>query len=242
MTHWITADWPAPANIYTATTLRTGGVSQGEFSSLNPADHVNDKQQHVLANRQCIKDMLALPTDPAWLQQTHSAQVVCADLVTGRPEEADASYTAKNNIVCTVLTADCLPILLCDQQGTVVAAIHGGWRGLLNGIIENTLVKMPDSEILAWLGPAIGAQCFEVGDDVRSAYINKSTQFAIAFKKQVNGKYLADIYQIAKLLLNDGSVQKIYGGDYCTVTDKERFFSYRRDGQTGRMATLIWKV
>ncbi|NOR80645.1 MAG: peptidoglycan editing factor PgeF, partial [Methyloprofundus sp.] len=147
---------------------------------------------------------------------------------------------AKNNIVCTVLTADCLPILLCDQQGTMVAAIHGGWRGLLNGIIENTLVKMPDSEILAWLGPAISAQCFEVGDDVRSAFINKSTQFAIAFKKQVNGKYLADIYQIAKLLLNDVGVQKIYGGDYCTVTDKERFFSYRRDGQTGRMATLIW--
>jgi len=241
MTHWITANWPAPANIHTATTLRTGGVSQGEFSSLNPADHVNDKRQHVLANRQCIKDMLALPTDPAWLQQTHSTQVVCSDLVTGSPE-ADASYTAKNNIVCTVLTADCLPILLCDRQGSMVAAIHGGWRGLLNGIIENTVIKMSGTEIIAWLGPAIGAQCFEVGDDVYNAFINKSAQFSCAFNPQSKGKYLADIYQIARIELNNVGVQEIYGGNFCTVTDKERFFSYRRDGQTGRMATLIWKT
>ena len=241
MTHWITPDWPVPDHIHAATTLRTGGVSQAEFSSLNLADHVNDKLQHVLENRQCIKNMLALPADPVWLQQTHSVQVACAELVTLNPE-ADASYTAKNNIVCTVLTADCLPILLCDQQGTMVAAIHGGWRGLLNGIIENTLSKMPASGLMAWLGPAIGAQCFEVGDDVRSAFINKSTQFTNAFKNHVNGKYLADIYQIARIILCDAGVQQIYGGEYCTVSDKERFFSYRRDGQTGRMATMIWKV
>ncbi len=239
MTHWITADWPAPANIHAITTLRTGGVSQSEFSSLNPADHVEDNLQYVLANRQSIKDILKLPTHPIWLQQTHGINVICADQVTTSPE-ADASYTDKKNIVCCVLTADCLPILLCDQQGTTIAAIHGGWRGLLNGIIENALAKMPSIEIIAWLGPAIGVHCFEVGDDVRNAFMSQSGQFSCVFKKQINGKSLADIYQIARILLNNAGVQKIYGGDFCTVTDKQRFFSYRRDGQTGRMATLIW--
>ena len=241
MTHWITPDWPAPAHIRAATTLRTGGVSQAEFSSLNPADHVTDLPHHVLENRQRITNMLALPADPVWLRQTHSVLVVCADQVTASPE-ADASYTSKNNIVCTVLTADCLPILLCDRQGTMIAAIHGGWRGLLNGIIENTVLKMPNTELYAWLGPAIGAQCFEVGNDVRNAFTNKSAQFASAFTKQTEDKYLADIYQIARILLNKAGVKQIYGGQYCTVTDKDHFFSYRRDGQTGRMATMIWKV
>lgn len=241
MTHWITADWPAPENIHAISTLRTGGISQGEFSSLNPADHVNDKLQHVLANRQMIKTMLALPADPVWLRQTHSIQAVCADRVTGTPE-ADASYTTQSNIVCAVLTADCLPILLCDPQGTTVAAIHGGWRGLLNGIIESTLCKMPHGEFMAWLGPAIGAQSFEAGDDVRNAFISKSEQFRAAFKNHAEGKYLADIYQIARILLNNAGVQKIYGGQFCTVRESERFFSYRRDGQTGRMATMIWKT
>jgi len=239
MTHWITANWPAPANIHGVTTLRAGGVSLGQFSSLNPADHVQDNLQHVLANRQRIRKILDLPAEPVWLSQTHSVQAVCADLVTDCPE-ADASYSVKKNIVCCVLTADCLPVLLCDRHGTMIAAIHGGWRGLLNGIIENTLHKMPAGEIIAWLGPAIGVQCFEVGDDVRSAFINKSVQFVQAFKKQNNGKYLADIYHIARILLNNAGVKEIYGGDYCTVTDINRFFSYRRDGQTGRMATLIW--
>ena len=240
MTHWITPDWPVAEHIHAASTLRTGGVSLAEFSSLNPAEHVNDRPEHVLENRQYIRNMLVLPAEPAWLKQTHSTQVVCAEQVVASTE-ADASYTTKKNVVCTVLTADCLPVLLCDQQGTTIAAIHGGWRGLLNGIIENALVKMPNTEILAWLGPAIGAQCFQVGDDVRNAFITKSGQFSSAFKQQEKGKYLADIYQIARILLNNAGVTQIYGGDFCTVTDRERFFSYRRDGQTGRMATLIWK-
>ena len=241
MTHWITADWPAAENIHTATTLRTGGVSQGDYSSLNPADHVHEKLQHVIQNRQLIKQMLALPGDPVWLGQTHSTKAVCANRVTSNPE-ADASYTTKSNIVCTILTADCLPVLLCDQQGTMIAALHGGWRGLLNGIIENTLSKMPATGLMAWLGPAIGAECFEVGDDVRDAFIRKSAQFNSAFKNHAQGKYLADIYQIARILLNNAGVQQIYGGEYCTVTDADRFFSYRRDGQTGRMASMIWKT
>lgn len=241
MTHWITPDWPAPTNIYAASTLRTGGVSQGAFDSLNLADHVHDRLSHVFENRQIITNMLALPAAPVWLQQTHSAKAVCAELATKQPE-ADASYTAKDNIVCTVLTADCLPILLCDQQGTMVAAIHGGWRGLLNGIIENTVLKIPTRNMMAWLGPAIGAQCFVVGAEVRHAFINKSVQFASAFKQHEQDKYLADIYQIAKIQLNIAGIQQIYGGQYCTVRDNGRFFSYRRDGQTGRMATLIWKT
>lgn len=241
MTHWITADWPAPANINAVTTLRTGGISQGEFSSLNPADHVNDKVQHVLANRQKINAMLSLPAEPVWLRQTHSIQAVCADQVTGIPE-ADASYTMQSNIVCTVLTADCLPILLCGLQRTSIAAIHGGWRGLLNGIIGSTLCKMPGGEFMAWLGPAISAQSFEVGDDVRNAFINKSGQFTAAFTDHADGKYLADIYQLARILLNNAGIQQIYGGQYCTVRESERFFSYRRDGLTGRMATMVWKA
>lgn len=242
MTHWITADWPAPARVHTATTLRSGGVSLAEFSSLNPALHVHDKQAHVMANRQVIQVMLDLPSEPVWLQQTHSTRVVCADHF--KPEEAvaDASYSAEKNVVCAILTADCLPILLCDQSASCVGAIHGGWRGLLNGIVANTVAKMPDTSLLAWLGPAIGAQCFEVGSDVYQAFTNQSSQFASAFMPQSGDKYLADIYQIARILLNNAGVQQIYGGQFCTVTEKERFFSYRRDGQTGRIATLIWRT
>ena len=239
MTHWIIPDWPAPLNVRAATTLRTGGFSQAEFSSLNPADHVQDNLAHVFKNRQKITRMLGLPSDPVWLQQTHSVDVICAGQ-TGQALFADASYTHQKNVVCTVLTADCLPVLLCDLQGTTVAAIHGGWRGLLNGIVENSVAKMPDTEIVAWLGPAIGPYCFEVGQDVYDLFIKKSRQFTGVFTQQSRDKYLADIYQIARITLNNAGVQKIYGGQFCTVTETERFFSYRRDGQTGRMATLIW--
>ena len=241
MTHWIAADWPAPANIHALTTLRTGGISTAEFSSLNPASHVHDKAEHVAANRQRIKAMLSLPADPVYLEQTHSVDIVCAEQVNGIVK-ADASYTTKDNIVCAVLTADCLPILLSDQQGTTIAAIHAGWRGLLNGIIENSLSKMPNSPVIAWLGPAIGAECFEVGEEVYQAFYQQSAEFSTAFKAQATGKYLADIYQIARILLNNAGVTLIYGGNFCTVTEQQRFYSYRRDGQTGRMLSLIWKT
>jgi YfiH family protein len=240
MTHWITADWPAPAYIKTATTLRTGGVSAGRFASLNPAQHVGDSSPAVLANRQAIKAMLDLPSEPMWLQQTHGNQVVAAHTMLS-DANADASYTDVDNIVCAVMTADCLPVLLCDTEGTTVAAIHGGWRGLLNGIIQNTLANMPTTELLAWLGPAIGPHCFEVGPDVRHAFVIQSEQFACAFIAKGQDKYWADIYQIAHIILNNAGVRHIYGGNYCTVTQQEQFFSYRRDGQTGRMVTLIWK-
>lgn len=239
MTHWITPDWPVASHIHAATTLRTGGASKAEFSSLNPAGHVLDKSECVLSNRHTIMQMLDLPAQPVWLQQVHGIDAVRADTVE-QGSIADASYTHKKGVICTVLTADCLPILLCNEQGTTVAAIHGGWRGLLNGVIENTLVQMASSDLLAWLGPAIGPQCFEVGQEVYQAFVDKSEQFSNAFSSQAGDKYLADIYQIARIILKATGVLKVYGGQFCTVSEQERFYSYRRDGQTGRMATLIW--
>ncbi len=239
MIHWITPDWPAPQQVHAASTCRTGGFSQGKFASLNLALHVPDDRAHVLANRELIKKQLSLPSAPVWLQQTHSTQVVCADFIKGAVE-ADASYTRRKNIVCTILTADCLPLLLCNQQGTYIAAIHAGWRGLLTGIIENTLLTAPTAQLFAWLGPAIGAECFEVGTEVRTAFIDKSPDFKSAFTRLSKEKYFADIYQLARIILKKLGVQAIYGGHYCTFTETERFYSYRRDGQTGRMASFIW--
>jgi len=241
MIRWITPDWPAPQQVYAASTCRTGGFSQGKFASLNLAQHVSDKVVHVLANRELIKNKLSLPSDPVWLQQTHGTQVVCADTI-NEETEADASYTNNKHIVCAVLTADCLPLLICNQQGNYIAAIHAGWRGLLKGIIENTLLTAPKSQLLAWLGPAIGAECFEVGAEVRSAFLDKSSDFNNAFKAHANGKYLADIYQLARIMLKKSGVHAIYGGHYCTFTEADRFYSYRRDGQTGRIASFIWLV
>jgi len=238
--NWITADWPAPSHIKALTTLRTGGVSLGRYSSFNLAEHVADKPEHVIANRQSLAQQLELSQEPKWLNQTHTEIAVCADKLTGLVE-ADASYTQVAGCVCVVLTADCLPVLLCTSDGSAVAAVHGGWRGLLNGVLENTIVQLPNTEIMAWLGPAIGAKCFEVGTEVRAAFLQKNSLFTDAFIEQENNKYLADIYFIARIILNQMGIDKIYGGQFCTVTESERFFSYRREGETGRMATLIWK-
>jgi polyphenol oxidase len=237
--HWLTPDWPAPANIHAATTLRSGGVSCGSYASLNPAMHVGDEADKVKQNRQIIKEMLALPDNPVWLEQIHSNRVVQA--ITGAPlQQADASYTAEANVVCAVLTADCLPLLVCAADGSEVAAIHAGWRGLLAGVIGNTLKAMKSNNVLVWLGPAIGPDCFEVGAEVRDAFLGKSSAFAEAFKPQSNGKWLADIYRLARIDLAMLGIDKIYGGGFCTVTEHQRFYSYRRDKETGRMATLIW--
>ena len=171
--NWISPDWPAPANIHALTTLRSGGVSEGNFARFNLAAHVNDAEEHVLANRHLLKSALSLINEPKWLNQTHTTKIVCADQLQTLVE-ADASYTQEKQCVCVVLTADCLPILLCDAKGDSIAAIHGGWRGLLNGILENSLAKLPKSRLMAWLGPAIGPQCFEVGAEVRAAFLAKN--------------------------------------------------------------------
>lgn len=237
---WLAADWPAPDNICAGTTLRKGGFSQGVFSSLNPAKHVDDNPAHVARNRNKIKETLQLPSEPVWLQQIHSDRAIQANTASG-VETADASFTCQKGVVCAVLTADCLPLLLCSRDGNSVAAVHAGWRGLLSGVVENTVKALSEENLIAWLGPAIGADCFEVGGEVREAFMNKSKFFTEAFRKQKEDKWLADIYRLARIILAASGVDQVYGGGYCTMTDSERFFSYRRDGKTGRMATLIWK-
>ncbi len=239
--NWLRPDWPAANNVQAAVTLRTGGVSQGAYKSLNPALHVNDESKNIFQNRQKIKQMLKLPAEPVWLQQIHSNRVIKAE--NNKPlTQADASYTDQAGIVCTVMTADCLPVLLSSVDGSEIAAIHAGWRGLLAGIISNTLAQFKSSQVLAWLGPAIGPKCFEVGKEVEQAFNNKSSQFNPAFESKNNDKFLANIYQLASIELSMRGVTKIYGGNFCTVSDNQRFFSYRRDGETGRMATLIWRA
>jgi hypothetical protein len=250
--HWLVPDWPAPANIHAATTLRTGGVSQGPYSSLNPAAHVNDDAEWVRHNRRIIRDMLGLPAEPVWLDQVHSNRVIKAEK-TASLQQADASYTHQSGVVCAVMTADCLPVLICSTDGTQVAAIHGGWRGLLAGVISNTVITMQiphnsqpcnrgaRGDFLVWMGPAIGPDCFEVGSEVRDAFLEKSAEFSNAFKEQGKDKWLADIYQLARIELAALGIANVYGGTSCTFTEHERFYSYRRDTQTGRMATLIWR-
>ncbi len=245
--HWLVPDWPAPVNIHAATTLRTGGVSKEPYLSLNPATHVNDLTERVLQNQKIISDMLSLPADPIWLDQIHSNRIVKAGK-TATPQQADASYSSESGVVCVVMTADCLPLLICSKDGKKIAAIHAGWRGLLSGVISNSISELAGvppiakpTDLLVWLGPAIGPNCFEIGIEVREAFIEKSKDYEKAFKVKNNGKYLADIYQLAKIELNTLGIINIYGGTYCTMTEKDRFFSYRRDNQTGRMATLIWK-
>lgn len=236
---WLPADWPAPRGVHALTTLRSGGVSKGPFASMNPALHVGDDPEHVRENRRRLAEMLDLPAEPLWLEQVHGVRAVQADAVRGL-QQADASFTAARGIVCAVLSADCLPVLLCTQSGAAVAAAHAGWRGLLGGVIENTVAALPQEPLYAWLGPAIGAQRFEVGDEVRAAFAAKSSAFVAAFAPQGNGKWLADIYRLARLTLQSIGIQAVYGGGYCTVCDSARFFSYRRDGCTGRLASLIW--
>jgi YfiH family protein len=238
--HFLFPEWPAPSSVHAATTLRTGGVSTGSYTSLNPALHVGDDRTAVMRNRQLIRDRLALPTEPVWLEQIHGNKVVKAGLAAGLPQ-ADASYTDEPGVVCAVMTADCLPLLFCSVDGLQVAAVHAGWRGLLDGVIVNTVAALDRTDLLVWLGPAIGPDRFEVGDEVRAAFIQKSSVFDDAFKPQADGKWLADIYRLARTELNALGVSNIYGGRFCTVTEQDRFYSYRRDTVTGRMATLIWR-
>lgn len=239
---WLAADWPAPANIRAGTSWRRGGVSQPPYDSLNLALHVGDAAADVLANRH----RLGLPAEPVWLNQVHGQMVIDAGRVaTQKPVtgiEADAAYTVQPGIICAVLTADCLPVLLCDQQGTRVAAVHAGWRGLAAGIIERTLdaLQLPGEQLLAWLGPAIGSAAYEVGDEVRAAFVQQNAEAAGAFQPGRPGHWWMDIYQLARQRLCTRGVNSISGGNHCTWHEAENFYSYRRDGVTGRMASVIW--
>ena len=241
MIEFITPDWPAPAGIKALSTTRIGGVSQSPFDSLNLGDHVGDDPRAVEQNRQRLETELQLPSPLKWLQQVHGRDVANAETAHDNCQ-ADAIISRRAGRVCAVLTADCLPLLLCDRQARCVAAVHAGWRGLANGIIEATLEQMalPSDQLLAWMGPAIGPTAFEVGDEVRQCFMDQDHQAASHFKPSKPGFWLADIYGLARQRLQAQGIGFIGGGDHCTVNEQQRFFSYRRDGTTGRMATLIW--
>jgi len=238
---WIESDWPAPPNIRAASSLRTGGVSQGVYASLNLGAHVGDEPTHVANNRLLLKENLALPSEPFWLNQIHGKAVAKAGRTGSVPPDADASFSEDAGVVCAVMTADCLPVLFCDRSGTRIAAAHAGWRGLAAGVLESTVEAMGGGELMAWLGPAIGPESFEVGAPVRQAFMEKLGDCGTAFRQIDDSHWLADLYMLARLSLGRVGVSEVYGGEYCTHANPARFFSYRRDGQTGRMATLIWR-
>jgi len=238
---FLTVNWPAPAHIRAITTTRNGGHSKAPYDTLNVGEHVGDDPALVSANRQTLIETALLPADPLWLKQTHSTDVIDANH--WHPNaEADAIICDSADSVCAIMTADCLPVLMTDKSGSQVAAIHAGWRGLQAGIIENTLAqfKMPLSEIIVWLGPAIGPQAFEVGPEVKAAFTDIDGNAESAFTATHSDRFLADIYLLARQRLSAQGVNAIYGGDYCTYSEKDHFFSFRRDGVTGRMASLIW--
>ena len=240
----IVPDWLAPRAVRALQTTRIGGVSRPPYTSLNLGDHVGDDRRAVAANRALLRGVLADGGDPRWLEQVHGTRVVDAAACSSNdpPPVADASFARERGVVCAVMTADCLPVLFCDDAGNVVAAAHAGWRGLLAGVLEATVGAMgvAPATLLAYLGPAIGPRAFEVGDEVRSAFVAADLAAVAAFKPTQPGKWLADLYLLARLRLAAQGVARVYGGNFCTHGDADRFFSYRRDGQTGRMASLIW--
>lgn len=245
--HLIIPDWPVPANVKTLQTTRLGGGSAAPYDSLNLGDHVGDAPLAVARNRILLNNLL--PSEPVWLEQVHGTIVANADYANCRPQ-ADACIARHRAAVCVVMTADCLPVLLCDTQGSVAGAVHAGWKGLAAGVIEATVQAMSiePQNLMAWLGPAISQDSFEVGDEVRAAFVAAQPQSAAAFTpssvrgegRGEGGKWFADIYALARLRLNALGITRIYGGDHCTYRESERFFSYRRDGATGRMGTFIW--
>lgn len=239
---WPCPDWPAPAPVRAWVTTRAGGVSLGAYAGLNLAAHVGDDPVAVAENRARLRAAASLPAEPVWLDQVHgrSVAVLGADSTAGI--EADAAVTDCPQVVCAVLTADCLPVLLCDRAGTRVGAAHAGWRGLADGVLASTVAALDTSpdDLLAWLGPAIGPQAFEVGDEVRARFMLEDERAQAAFKPSPAGRWLADLYALARLALARAGVTAVWGGGDCTYGDSERFYSYRRDGATGRMASLIW--
>jgi len=236
---WINPDWPAPKRVKACVTTRSGGHSLGAFARFNLGDRVGDLLEAVRANRKQLTQTLGCK--PAFLHQVHGTQIVTAG--TEHCPQADASWTQTPGIACTVLTADCLPVLFCDKSASRVAAAHAGWRGLAGGILEQTVqtLAVPANQLLVWLGPCIGQAAFEVGEEVLAAFVDREAKAAAAFiRAKQNGKYFADLYQLARLRLAACGVTAVYGGGFCTFSEKARFYSYRRANPTGRMASLIW--
>lgn len=237
--HCIIPDWPAPAAVRSLQTTRKGGVSAAPYDSFNLGSHVGDNPLAVARNRMLLNSLL--PSEPVWLEQVHGTMVANADMADCHLQ-ADACIARHRAAVCVVMTADCLPVLLCDEAGSVVGAAHAGWKGLAAGVIEATVraMEVAPPHLMAWLGPAISQDCFEVGDEVRAAFVATQPQAAAAFVPGKPGKWFADIYMLARLRLNALGITKIYGAGRCTCRESEQFFSYRRDGVTGRMGTFIW--
>jgi YfiH family protein len=250
LTHCLRPDWPAPAHVHALVTTRQGGCSAAPFDSLNLGDHVGDDPQCVAANRQTLAralNQLAPAEAPQWLKQVHGVRVITPSAHASEREvqilEADAATTTDLAVPLTVMTADCLPVFFTDKDGSRVAVAHAGWRGLCDGVLEKTVAEFADVQhVMAWLGPAIGPLAFEVGDEVRSAFIAIDAQAAQAFTPvmQKPGHWLANLYVLARQRLASVGVTQVSGGTHCTWTESASFFSYRREGRTGRMASVIW--
>ncbi len=243
MVDWLPADWPAPPGVRAGVSLRGGGVSEGPFASLNLGAHVGDDADRVAENRRRLCASLALPAEPAWLTQVHGTGIVHLD---GEPASgpADAAVTGRPGVVCAVLTADCLPVVLARRDGARVGVAHAGWRGLCDGVLEAAVAAVAEPgeppELVAWLGPAIAQHSYEVGGEVREAFVERDPLAAACFAANERGRWQADLYGLARRRLAAAGVGRVYGGGRCTHTEVGAFFSYRRDGQCGRMATLIW--
>ena len=240
----IAPDWPAPDSVRAYTTTRRGGVSAAPFASLNLSRGDGDADAHVAENRSRLARALDLAAEPAWIRQVHGAKVARAEgrRVSDPPPTADASISHPGGHPCVVLTADCIPVLLCRRDGTRVAAAHAGWRGLAGGVLEATVraLDAPPDQVLAWLGPGIGPAAYEVGDEIRDALLRRDADHDGEFRLSRPGHWLADLYAIARRALTRMAVHAVFGGDRCTHSDPDRFFSHRRDGHTGRIASLIW--
>lgn len=237
----IDPQWPRPARVRAVvTTRREFGIERKPYG-FNLAGHVGDESDAVASNRRRLKAELGLDREPGWLRQVHGTRVVQLPSAEREPE-ADGAWTADSGLACAVLTADCLPVLFCDEDASAVAAAHAGWRGLAAGIVEATVTAMrvAPRRLSAWLGPTIGPEAFEVGSEVRAAFIARNPDCAACFRSLAQGKFLADLCGLARILLRDAGIEKIYGGDVCSHTDTQRFYSYRREDVCGRFASLVW--
>jgi len=237
---FLVPDWPAPRRVGAAFSLRSGGTSAGPYASLNVGAHVGDAPVAVAGNRARLRKSLDLPAEPLWLEQVHGTAVARFG-GTERPV-ADAAVACEAGQVCAVMVADCLPVLLADQAGTCVGIAHAGWRGLADGVIEATVAALPASadSLMAWLGPAIGPGAFEVGAEVRDRFVADDPAARAEFRPGRGDRWWADLYGLARRRLAAAGVTAVHGGGFCTASDPARFFSYRRDGVTGRMAALVW--
>jgi len=238
--HGFSPDWPAPPGVRAWVTERAGGVSASAYSALNLATHVGDEPAHVAANRNLLRAALNLPSEPVWLEQVHGTEVL--DLNAGGQRPADGAVTSRPGIVCVVMTADCLPVLFCDRRGRRIGIAHAGWRGLLHGVLPAAIRAMSTepAQLLAWLGPAIGPQAYEVGAEVRDAFADRGSAALDCFTANPRGRWQADLYALARCSLAAAGVTAVHGGGFCTFAESARFFSHRREAPCGRMASLIW--